>query len=240
MIEFHPLGSGLTALPPLSLYVHLPWCVQKCPYCDFNSHQSSPQGLPEEAYIQALLQDLEHELPHIWGRSVETIFIGGGTPSLFQAASIDKLLAGIRARVRLLPNAEITMEANPGTFERERFAGFAAAGVNRLSLGVQSFQPEHLQALGRIHDDKQAMTAIEAACKLFPRFNVDLMYALPKQSIEQAVPDVQTAIDLGAPHISVYQLTLAPNTAFGHTPPKNLPDDATFIDIVFVFTFIAF
>ena len=231
MIEFHPIGSSLTALPPLSLYVHLPWCVQKCPYCDFNSHQSSSEGLPEEAYIQALLQDLEHELPHIWGRSVETIFIGGGTPSLFQAASIDKLLAGIRARVRLLPNAEITMEANPGTFERERFAGFAAAGVNRLSLGVQSFQPEHLQALGRIHDDKQAITAIEAACKLFPRFNVDLMYALPKQSIEQAVRDVQTAIDLGAPHISAYQLTLEPNTAFGHTPPKNLPDDDALIDI---------
>ncbi|AUZ04676.1 putative oxygen-independent coproporphyrinogen-3 oxidase [Vitreoscilla sp. C1] len=231
MIEFHPLGSGLKALPPLSLYIHTPWCVQKCPYCDFNSHQFSGAALPEDAYVDALLQDLEQELPYVWGRSVETIFIGGGTPSVFQAASIDRLLAGVRARIKVLPTAEITMEANPGTFEQERFAGFADAGINRLSLGVQSFHPEHLKILGRIHDDKQAKTAIEAALKLFERINIDLMYALPNQSIAQALNDVNTAMALGAPHISAYQLTLEPNTAFGHTPPANMPDDDHLIDI---------
>lgn len=231
MIKFHPIGSGLSALPPLSLYIHLPWCVQKCPYCDFNSHQLSQDSMQEQAYVDALLLDLEHELPHIWGRSIDTVFIGGGTPSVFQATSIDRLLAGVRARVKLLPTAEITMEANPGTFEQERFAGFADAGINRLSLGVQSFNPRHLKALGRIHDDKQSKTAIEAAAKLFPRFNIDLMYALPNQSIEEALDDVDTAIALGAPHISAYQLTLEPNTPFGHTPPANLPDDDQLIDI---------
>lgn len=231
MIDLANSHNALAALPPLSLYIHLPWCVQKCPYCDFNSHQLNPSDVPEEAYIDALLLDLEQELPHVWGRSVETIFMGGGTPSVFRPAAIDKLLAGVRARVRLLPNAEITMEANPGTFEQERFAGYADVGVNRLSLGVQSFNPKHLQTLGRIHDDAQAKTAITAALKLFERVNVDLMYALPNQGLQDALNDVNTAITLGTPHISAYQLTLEPNTAFGHTPPANLPDDDTLMDI---------
>lgn len=222
--------SQLTALPPLSLYIHIPWCIQKCPYCDFNSHQikSAPD---ERAYIRALLTDLHTELPHIWGRTVETIFIGGGTPSVFQAASIDQLLSGVRALVKLSPDAEITLEANPGTFERSKFQGFKDAGINRLSIGVQSFQAAQLTALGRIHNATEARAAIDSAVQIFERVNVDLMYALPHQSVAQARTDVQTAIDSGAQHISAYQLTLEPNTPFAHTPPKGLPENDAAQDI---------
>lgn len=215
---------NLATLPPLSLYIHIPWCIQKCPYCDFNSHQIKTT-LDEQTYIQALLTDLQTELPHIWGRSVETIFIGGGTPSVFQAASIDKLLSGIRALVKLNPEAEITLEANPGTFEREKFQGFKDAGINRLSIGVQSFQAAQLKALGRIHNGDEARAAIASAMEIFERVNVDLMYGLPHQSVQSACEDVQTALAFGITHLSAYQLTLEPNTPFGHTPPKGLPED---------------
>lgn len=215
----------LTQLPPLSLYVHMPWCVRKCPYCDFNSH-AAPEHLPDEAaYIHALLADLEQELPRIWGRSVHSVFIGGGTPSLFQGAPIAQLLDGIRARVRLVPEAEITLEANPGTFERARFAAYRDAGVNRLSLGVQSFDDHALAALGRIHSGDDARRALESALTIFARVNADLMYALPAQTPDLAVADLATAIRLGIPHISAYQLTLEPNTAFGHSPPPRLPEE---------------
>ncbi len=215
---------NLTALPPLSLYIHIPWCIQKCPYCDFNSH-TIKTTLDENAYIQALLTDLQTELPNIWGRSIETIFIGGGTPSVFQAAGIDKLLSGVRALVKLSPEAEITLEANPGTFEREKFQGFKDAGINRLSIGVQSFDNQQLAALGRIHNSNEARAAIESAVQIFERVNVDLMYALPNQSIQAACNDIQTAAAFGISHLSAYQLTLEPNTPFGHTPPKGLPED---------------
>lgn len=230
-MRLHLLQSPtLTTLPPLSLYIHMPWCIRKCPYCDFNSHTLKAE-LNEANYIQALLTDLEQELPHIWGRPIETIFIGGGTPSLFSAESIDQLLSGIRARIRLQPEAEITLEANPGTFEQEKFQGYRQAGINRLSLGIQSFQSHHLQALGRIHSQEEAKAALATACQIFPRVNTDLMYALPKQIPEEAAQDIDTAITLGASHISAYHLTLEPNTPFGHTPPPNLPSDDTAIDI---------
>ena len=228
-IQFRNL-TELTTLPPLSLYVHLPWCVQKCPYCDFNSHAAS-KGLPEETYIAALLTDLESELPNIWGRSVTSIFFGGGTPSLFSAEAINQLLNGIRARVRLQPGAEITLEANPGTFEQEKFLGFKEAGVNRLSIGVQSFNDAYLKTLGRIHSSDDAKKAITLAVKTFDKVNVDLMYALPNQTIAQAVADIETALSFGVTHISAYHLTLEPNTVFGHTPPPNLPSDDEAIDI---------
>lgn len=220
----------LTALPPLSLYIHIPWCIQKCPYCDFNSHQIKT-NLNEQAYIQALLNDLQTELPHIWGRTVDTIFIGGGTPSVFQAASIHQLLSGIRALIKLNPEAEITLEANPSTFERQKFQGFKDAGINRLSIGVQSFQAAKLHTLGRIHNGDEARAAIANAMDIFERVNVDLMYALPHQTPTQAQQDIQTAIDFGVSHISAYQLTLEPNTAFGHTPPKGLPENDAAQDI---------
>ncbi|MDO4878968.1 MAG: radical SAM family heme chaperone HemW [Neisseria sp.] len=220
----------LTALPPLSLYIHIPWCIKKCPYCDFNSH-SLKSGLPEEAYIAALLTDLQLELPNIWGRPVETIFFGGGTPSLFQAESIDRLLSGARSLLRLQPEAEITLEANPGTFEIEKFQGFRDAGITRLSIGVQSFNDEMLSRLGRVHNGKEALTAIATALKLFEKVNIDLMYALPKQTVRTASDDVQTAIATGATHISAYHLTMEPNTPFGHTPPKGLPQDEAALDI---------
>ncbi len=223
-------GSGLQALPPLSLYVHIPWCVQKCPYCDFNSHQAK-NNFDESAYIDALLTDLASELPFVWGRAVETIFIGGGTPSLFSANGIDTLLKGIRSLIKVQPMAEITMEANPGTFEQERFAGFKEAGINRLSVGVQSFNNEHLKVLGRIHNAQEATLALRSATQIFERVNIDLMYALPNQSITQALNDVEQAIDLGVEHISAYQLTMEPNTAFGHQPPTGLPDDDALQDI---------
>ena len=218
-----------TALPPLSLYVHIPWCVRKCPYCDFNSHEARGD-VPEDAYVDALFADLEFALPSIWGRRVTSIFIGGGTPSLFTATAIDRLLSGIRARVSLAPDAEVTLEANPGTFERARFAGFKSAGVNRLSLGIQSFEPRHLRALGRIHDADEARAAAEAALAIFGNVNFDLMYALPEQTIAEAEADATAALALGPPHLSFYHLTLEPNTLFHRYPPP-LPDDDAAADI---------
>lgn len=228
-ITFSRPGS-LTALPPLSLYIHIPWCVRKCPYCDFNSH-TAKSGLPEDAYIDALLADLQSELPNIWGRTVETVFIGGGTPSLFQAASINRLISGVRSLVKLQPDAEITLEANPGTFEKEKFQGFKSAGITRLSVGVQSFNDAALQSLGRIHNHREALTAVETALTLFDKVNIDLMYALPNQTVQTALNDVQTAIASGAGHISAYHLTMEPNTPFGHTPPQGLPHDEAATDI---------
>jgi putative oxygen-independent coproporphyrinogen III oxidase len=228
----HPIADDdmrLNQLPPLALYVHIPWCVRKCPYCDFNSHEARGDP-PEEAYVDALLADLELALPAIWGRKVVTVFIGGGTPSLFSAAAIDRLLAGIRARVPLSPDAEVTLEANPGTFERDRFAGFRAAGVNRLSLGIQSFDDAHLRALGRIHDAREARAAVEAALAIFGNVNLDLMYALPEQTLARAEADVAAALDYGPPHLSFYHLTLEPNTLFHRHPPP-LPDDDAAADI---------
>jgi len=209
--------------------VHIPWCIRKCPYCDFNSHEAKGD-VPESAYVDALVADLECALPSIWGRRIFSIFIGGGTPSLFSAAAIDRLLGAIRARVPLSPEAEITLEANPGTFERDRFAGFHAAGVNRLSLGIQSFNPEHLRALGRVHDEIEARTAAEAALALFGNVNFDLMYALPRQTLAEARADVAAALTFAPPHLSFYQLTLEPNALFHRHPPP-LPDDDTAADI---------
>ena len=231
-ITFSQAGS-LTALPPLSLYIHIPWCIKKCPYCDFNSHslKNLQNGLPEVAYVDALLTDLQTELPNIWGRPVETIFIGGGTPSLFSAAAIDRLLSGVRALVKLQPEAEITLEANPGTFEIEKFHGFKDAGITRLSVGVQSFDNEMLGRLGRVHNSQEALSAIETALKLFDKVNIDLMYALPQQTVQTALDDVRTAIATGASHISAYHLTMEPNTVFGHTPPQDLPQDEAALDI---------
>jgi len=214
---------ALTALPPLSLYVHLPWCVRKCPYCDFNSHEAR-NAIPEQEYVEALVADLEAALPSVWGRRVSSIFFGGGTPSLFAAASIDALLSAIRARVTLDPDTEITLEANPGTFEAEKFRGFRAAGVNRLSIGIQSFNDRHLAALGRIHDAREAHRAIEIAQQHFDNFNLDVMYALPQQTPAEAEADVSAALATGAPHLSCYHLTLEPNTVFYKYPPR-LPDD---------------
>lgn len=211
------------ALPPLSLYIHVPWCVRKCPYCDFNSHELRGV-LPEREYLAALIADLDQALPQIWGRSVYTIFFGGGTPSLFSTAAVDAILSAVRARLRLDAEAEITLEANPGTVEADRFAGFRAAGVNRLSLGVQSFDPRHLRSLGRIHDDAQARLAIEAAQASFDNVNLDLMYALPRQTLAEAIADIRQAIAYGPAHLSAYHLTIEPNTLFHrHRPP--LPDD---------------
>ena len=208
---------------PLSLYIHIPWCIKKCPYCDFNSHQITDE-LPEKIYVQALLKDLEAELPAIWGRRLESIFIGGGTPSVFSAEAIDTLLSGLRALLPLRPSMEITLEANPGTFEQERFKAYREAGINRLSIGVQSFNAEHLTALGRIHDNKEAIQASSIAKQAgFDNFNLDLMFGLPKQSTAQALSDLQQAIDCQPSHISWYQLTLEPNTLFHHAPPALLP-----------------
>ncbi len=215
----------LDALPPLSLYVHIPWCVRKCPYCDFNSH-AVRGDFPEHAYVDALVNDLEMALPSIWGRPVHSIFFGGGTPSLFSATSIDRFLAAVRARVMLLPDAEITLEANPGTVEAARFAGFRAAGVNRLSVGVQSLNPRHLRALGRIHDAQQARDAIETAQACFDNINVDLMYALPEQTLDNALSDLETVLDYSPQHISAYHLTIEPNTWFHRYPPQVPDDDA--------------
>ena len=222
-------GSGLTASPPLSLYIHLPWCVKKCPYCDFNSHAA--QALPEAAYIDALLADLEHALPDIWGRRIHSVFFGGGTPSLFSAEGIDRILTGVRTLTQLAPGAEITLEANPGTVEAAKFAGFRAAGVTRVSLGIQSFNPRHLKALGRIHDDAEARRAAELAATHFDTFNLDLMYALPGQTLAEALADIDTALSFQPPHLSAYHLTLEPNTPFGHTAPPHLPDDDVAADM---------
>jgi len=215
------------ALPPLSLYVHIPWCVRKCPYCDFNSHSSSTQQLPEKEYIASLFADLEHDLPSVWGRPIQSIFIGGGTPSLFSAEAIDELIAGLRMRLALDPLAEITLEANPGTLETGKFAEFKAAGINRLSIGCQSFNDDYLKALGRIHGGKEAINAAESAHAAgFDNFNLDLMFGLPGQTTQTAMADIQQAIALSPSHISHYQLTIEPNTLFHHSPPV-LPEDET-------------
>ncbi|MGL4437317.1 MAG: radical SAM family heme chaperone HemW [Giesbergeria sp.] len=216
----------LSSLPPLSLYVHIPWCLRKCPYCDFNSHaRDGGEALPEQRYLDALCADLEAALPLVWGRQVHSIFIGGGTPSLFAPASIDRLLADIRARLPLAAGCEVTMEANPGTFEKDRFRAFRAAGVTRLSVGVQSFNDRHLQALGRVHDRAQAIAAVEEAQQAFETFNLDLMYALPGQTLPELDADLRTALALAPPHLSVYHLTIEPNTWFAKHPPTVPPDD---------------
>ena len=225
----HYMRAGtlqLQTLPPLALYVHLPWCLRKCPYCDFNSHEwrGVHPELPEQRYVQALLVDLDAALPLIWGRRISSIFIGGGTPSLFSPGSIDTMLAQIRERVGLAPDAEITLEANPGTFERDRFAAYAQAGVNRLSIGVQSFDDAQLHTLGRVHDAAQAHAAIEEAARVMPSFNIDLMFALPGQTLDQALGEVRQALRYAPPHLSLYQLTIEPQTPYAKRPPANLPD----------------
>jgi oxygen-independent coproporphyrinogen-3 oxidase len=219
----------LAHLPPLSLYVHVPWCLRKCPYCDFNSHEKRGD-LPEGEYVDAVLADLEASLPKVWGRRVHTVFIGGGTPSLFAPASIERMLTGIRTRIPVDPEGEITMEANPGTFEAARFRGYREAGVNRLSIGVQSFSDARLAAIGRVHGADEARRALEAALAIFPTVNADLMYALPGQALEAAVADVREAVAIGAPHVSAYHLTLEPDTHFHRYPPA-LPDDDTAADM---------
>ena len=217
---------NFTATPPLSLYIHIPWCVRKCPYCDFNSHEVRDE-IPEAAYIDALIADLEQDLPAVWGRTVETVFFGGGTPSLFSPEGIDRLLADVRARIPLKPEAEITLEANPGTVDHARFKGFREAGINRLSIGIQSFQPDLLKKIGRIHSDTEAITAVEAAHQAgFKNFNLDLMFGLPGQTQKQALQDLQMARDLQPAHISWYELTIEPNTWFHRHPPQR-PDDDT-------------
>ncbi len=221
---------SFTALPPLSLYIHIPWCVRKCPYCDFNSHEAGG-AIPQHAYVDALLADLEQDLPAVWGRPVETVFIGGGTPSLLEPDAVGDLLSGVRARVVLQPGAEITLEANPGTVDRERFRDFRAAGINRLSIGVQSFRDDMLERLGRIHGARDAIRATEAAHAAgFANINLDLMFGLPGQSRQQAVDDLRTAIDLEPAHLSWYELTIEPNTWFHHHPPQ-LPDDTVLWDM---------
>ena len=229
-IRLHRPGADgavqLQALPPLALYVHVPWCLRKCPYCDFNSHQV-PTELPQSRYVDALMADLEAALPQVWGRRVISVFIGGGTPSLFAPEVIERLLAGVRARLPLEPACEITLEANPGTFERARFRAFRAAGVTRLSIGVQSFDDAMLAAIGRVHDGAQARAAVAEASEAFETFNLDLMYALPGQTSEQLAADLGTALGFDPPHLSVYHLTLEPNTLFASQPPAGLPDDDT-------------
>jgi len=215
-----------TATPPLSLYIHFPWCMRKCPYCDFNSH-AVKDDLPEAAYVDALLIDLEQELPSVWGRTVQSIFMGGGTPSLFSPAAMDRLLAGIRARLPMKPDAEITLEANPGTVEQAHFEGYREAGINRLSIGVQSLNPAHLEALGRIHSADEARRAAEAARRAgFGNINLDLMFGLPQQTLQQALDDLDALIALQPDHLSWYQLTLEPNTLFYAQPPALPGDDA--------------
>lgn len=223
----HPVSLGshprLAAPPPLALYVHIPWCVRKCPYCDFNSHAASE--IPEAAYIDALSRDLEGALPQIWGRKVHSVFFGGGTPSLFSPEGIARILDTVRMLTPLEALAEITLEANPGTMEAGRFRGFRDAGINRLSLGIQSFADAKLLSLGRIHGAAEARTAAEMAAQTFPSFNLDLMYGLPGQSFDEALADADIALGFNPAHLSCYHLTLEPNTPFGHTPPANLPDE---------------
>ncbi|MFC6276378.1 radical SAM family heme chaperone HemW [Psittacicella hinzii] len=230
-------------LPPLSLYIHIPWCVQKCPYCDFNSHGIkaqqidangySPQqaNIPEQEYVEHLLQDLEQDLKFVQGREISSIFIGGGTPSILNPQAIGQIIAGVKERVKLAANCEITMEANPGTVDQTKFAGFVEAGVNRLSIGIQSFNPEHLKVLGRIHNTEQAKLAVQAAFKAgFKNVNVDLMFGLPGQTVEQALSDLEQALALQPTHLSWYQLTIEPHTLFASQPPE-LPDDDYIWDI---------
>jgi oxygen-independent coproporphyrinogen-3 oxidase len=224
-----PGALNLAALPPLSLYIHWPWCVRKCPYCDFNSHESK-EAIPEQAYLDALRADLEQSLPLIWGRKIHTVFIGGGTPSLISAAGLDRLMSDLRTLLPLDLDAEITMEANPGTFEAEKFKAFRASGINRLSIGIQSFNSRHLQALGRIHDAQEAIKAVEIAQANFDNFNLDLMYALPGQTLAEAQADIDMALGFAPPHLSLYHLTMEPNTVFAKYPPV-LPSDDESADI---------
>jgi len=233
----HLMRAGtlsITSLPSLCLYIHLPWCMKKCPYCDFNSHalraQESGTVLADEVedrYVKALIKDLEASLPLIWGRPVHSIFFGGGTPSLFSPKSIERLISSARSLLTLLPGCEITLEANPGTFERDRFKAFKESGVNRLSLGVQSFNDEHLKVLGRVHDKNQAIAAASEAAQVFDSFNLDLMYALPNQSLQDLKLDLKTALDFSPPHLSIYHLTIEPNTLFAKYPPQSLPCEDT-------------
>jgi putative oxygen-independent coproporphyrinogen III oxidase len=227
------LGSArqisLSILPPLSIYIHIPWCIRKCPYCDFNSHEAKTD-LPEQQYIDCLISDLDYSLPKIWGRRVYSIFFGGGTPSLFSAKGIDAILAAVRARVTLDSEAEITLEANPGTFEAEKFRDFREAGVNRLSIGIQSFNAAHLQALGRVHNDDEAKRAIDIAQKNFDNINLDVMFALPNQTLAECEADIETALSFNTNHLSIYHLTLEPNTLFHRFPPP-LPNDELAADM---------
>ena len=225
-----PGAIRLNSLPPLTLYVHFPWCVRKCPYCDFNSHEWKGERFPEDDYLDALRADLEQALPLVWGRQVHTVFIGGGTPSLLSARGLDRLLSDVRALLPLDADAEITMEANPGTFEAEKFAQFRASGVNRLSVGIQSFNEAHLKALGRIHDSGDAHRAVEIAARHFDNFNLDLMFALPQQTLDECRADIETALSFAPPHLSLYHLTLEPNTLFAKFPPA-LPDDDASADM---------
>ncbi|MBP0597063.1 oxygen-independent coproporphyrinogen III oxidase-like protein [Herbaspirillum sp. LeCh32-8] len=221
-----PGSLQLTALPPLSLYVHFPWCVRKCPYCDFNSHEVKG-SFPEQEYLDALRTDLEQALPLIWGRKITTIFIGGGTPSLLSAPGLDRLLSDLRTLLPFDSDIEITMEANPGTFEAEKFRSYRDSGINRLSIGIQSFNARHLEALGRIHDGGQALKAVEIAQANFDNFNLDLMYALPQQTLAEARADIETALSFAPPHLSLYHLTLEPNTLFAKFPPAVPDEDAS-------------
>ena len=225
IIQLHRPGQlQLPALPPLTLYVHLPWCLRKCPYCDFNSHESAQRDFPEQRYLDALRADLESSLPLVWGRPVHSVFIGGGTPSLFSPEAIDRLLSDIRALLRIEADAEITLEANPGTFEKDRFKAFRDAGVTRLSVGVQSFDDRFLQRLGRVHSSGQARAALDEAARHFETFNLDLMYALPGQTLADLDRDLDIALAFSPPHLSVYHLTLEPNTYFAKFPPE-VPDE---------------
>ncbi|HEY0489919.1 MAG TPA: radical SAM family heme chaperone HemW [Telluria sp.] len=224
-----PGALNLAALPPLSLYIHYPWCVRKCPYCDFNSHEAKGE-VPEEEYLAAVRLDLEQSLPLIWGRKIYTIFIGGGTPSLMSAKGLDRLMSDLRSLLPLDGDCEITMEANPGTFEAEKFRSYRESGINRLSIGIQSFNPHHLKALGRIHDGDEARRAVEIAHANFDNFNLDLMYALPTQTLAEARQDIDTALSFAPPHLSLYHLTMEPNTVFAKYPPA-LPDDDASADM---------
>ena len=226
-----PGTLSLASLPPLSVYVHLPWCLKKCPYCDFNSHEWKDGAPPEARYLDALRCDLEAALPFIWGRRIHSIFIGGGTPSLFSPHSIDQLIADLRARLPLEPGCEITLEANPGTFERDRFRDFRSAGVTRLSVGVQSFDDTKLRALGRVHDAAQARAAIDEARAVFDTFNLDLMYALPGQTLAEFETDLDSALAFEPPHLSIYHLTIEPNTLFAKHPPV-VPDEDSAFDML--------
>lgn len=232
---------NFSALPPLSLYIHLPWCLKKCPYCDFNSHEwgirSDHAGArpPQAEYIQALRADLESALPLVWGRRVHSVFIGGGTPSLFEPKAVDELLGHVRSLLPLEPDCEITLEANPGTFEQERFKAYRQAGVNRLSVGVQSFNNDKLRALGRVHDADQALAAVEEAASAFDAYNIDLMYALPGQSMSELEADLQQALSFSPPHFSIYHLTLEPNTYFAQHPPA-IPDEDMAADMLDLIT----
>jgi oxygen-independent coproporphyrinogen-3 oxidase len=224
----------LPAMPPLALYVHLPWCLKKCPYCDFNSHEKRGE-LPEAQYLDALIADLESALPLVWGRRIVSVFIGGGTPSLFSPAGIDRLLSDIRARLPLEPGCEVTLEANPGTFETERFHAYRAAGVTRLSVGVQSFDDAALQRIGRVHDAAQARAALREAKAAFETFNLDLMYALPGQDLEALNGELTAALSFQPPHLSIYHLSIEPNTVFAARPPV-LPDDDSASDMLDLIT----